>query len=958
MGDTTNNQWGTITIQVPDSLQSFQDKINTTAEFLVAVLDIALTALELTKTFLVGYLDPIAALVQAIITEIEDLVTDMRQIGIYITGDWKLLEWPYQELKGGFQEYQRRMISRLTDLTDPTRPDVSANTKTLAMFFYLSVDTSEVQRVVGFIRQLLAFFGQSTSVQGSMPIPVLGTVQYGVDAIDIIHPKSIPDSFALSATPPSLAKIRWSLASTSAKSPFNPIPPLPPGGFIVSVSTLPDGLKVMFDSPQSDTSLQPSVSDHDHHIQPRDYGQVVVKDSGQPLILFGGTDMFPSSNLNVNGDTPVYYNDTLNMVGATRVYAQAATGSDSIIPLDDLLYANKKLLQRVFYVPSAEKLAAWATGEYGFVLDAQDMPYTCTFEKDKSGKITPASIEVATTGYVRVATCSKAAYDKQAKYILSPPNARGGSPYVSAALDGLSTMDIGAWSHPVRVTFPSADTHAYLDALKTALLVLVLSRPDLKLYDPSACTLEVQKGVLAGKILRPHEVHHHCGLEKMAHLADMVMSNYQKSIQATTGVTPVDFRSMLINAIDKVAHNIHNTTGSNSQIEKIVAGQTKYLRSVTWGDIIKASHPDVKNTGVSKLTLLDSLQSSDPNSGLAMNPYCIGIDSNVVGQWFHVSGAIQDRLPHMMEVLVGGKDLSMPGDKVVVKDKVPDFMATLNHGQQRFYEQFIQPDGSIAVEDEFIPFLDTTTSKIHIHGSADLSPVFFVGSQLLQQLRSDTENYSTSKNGAVFYCRGMFAKTNNGQIFSEASVALSLAASAIRRSSKDSAWIALRAFDILPSMDDFFATLTDWAKSLQKSVKSIVDTIKRYIEFIEGRLVEIQALIRRINDTLQGMVGFAFQIPQCSFLSVVSDGTYGVVGDLTNAKNKPGDGPLSYGAGIAVVIPFGPAIAMDLIRAIMSPKDGNPVAGTMLANKSNTSVVGIEGLPAPTPPGDEPPDVL
>jgi hypothetical protein len=84
----------------------------------------------------------------------------------------------------------------------------------------------------------------------------------------------------------------------------------------------------------------------------------------------------------------------------------------------------------------------------------------------------------------------------------------------------------------------------------------------------------------------------------------------------------------------------------------------------------------------------------------------------------------------------------------------------------------------------------------------------------------------------------------------------------------------------------------------------------------------------------------------------------GVVGDLTNAKSKPDDSPLAYGAGIAVIIPFGPALAMDLIQALINAIKGDPNPDATMATMPTVTVVGIEGLPLSTPPGDEPPDVL
>jgi hypothetical protein len=835
------NQWGTVTFQIPDQLEAVRDKINTTAEFLVSVLDIALTALELVKTFLVGYLDPIGALVAAIIAEVESLVTDMRQLGIYITGDWKLLKWPYNDLQGGFQDYQRRMIGRLTDTTDPTRPDVSANTKVLAMFFYMSANTSDVDRLVVFVRKLMAFFRQSVTQEGSLPIPVPGTVQYGADAVSILNPSSIPEAFAKSPTPPALAKISWGMTSTSARSPFNPIPPLPPGGFIVSVSTVQDGLKVVFDAPQSNTSLQPSVTDATKTAQPREYGPVRIQDSGTPLVLFGGSDMVQVGFLDYNG----YLENGVPKAGKSRVYGQLATGSDGVIPLEELYVTSsgQYLMQRVFYVPQDSKWASWATGGYGFVLAKDDMPYTCVWEKQSDGTIIPkaGSIELATTAYVRIAAVSPLAYEKQLQYVFGPPNGRAGRPYIDAILDNkLSSPDLGAWSRPVRVTFPGGNTQVYLEALKAALLVLVLSRPDLKLYDPSFQPLEVQKNVLAGKIVRDGEVKANCGLEKMVHLTDMVIENYQTSITKVGVKTPRDFRKMLLDSIERVAHNIYNTTGQNTQIEKIVAEQTKYLRTVTWGEILLANNLNLskKSPAMAKSTLLQSLESQDTTLGLAMNPWCIAgddVSALVVDRWMRIKGGvIRGRNPHMFEVFEGGVSPAIPGDVIVPADKVGDFLDQVAPSMVEFYTPFLQSDGSILVPEDRRALLDGLSVSIFIHGSADRSPVFYYDYDGLVKLQSGMKNYNYKEMGTMFYCRGLFANTNGGQIFQEAATALQIAAAAITRSSQDSAWIALRAFDIFPAMDDFFETLANWMKSLQKSIKSIVDTIKRYIEFIEA----------------------------------------------------------------------------------------------------------------------------
>lgn len=970
------NQWGTISVQIPDYLADTRERINTTAEFLVSVLDVTLTALEFAKTFLVGYLDPIAAIVAAIVAEVNGILADLRQIGMYITGDWgKFLEYPFHQLEGGFQEYQRRMIARLTDMTDPSRPDVSAHTKVLSMFFYLSVDVSEILRLIKFIQMMAKFFQQSYPHGGSLPIATLTPVKYGADAVDVLHPKSLAAQLQTSPQPPAVAKLSWTLSSTSTKSPFNPFPPIPPGGFVVTVSTLEKGLKLMFDCPKSDTSMDTSVKDPANQVQPREYGQVRLAETGEPLILFGGAGIIPPINLGENS-----YNSSLDSKGnvkngKTRIYAQKVAGDDGVIPLELLKAPDSKgvlryLLQQTFYVPSAEKWASWASGDYGYVLNAADMPYTCTWKHNTDGTITPENIEPATTFYVQVASCSKEAYDTKLQYQFLPPNARGGQPYVEGSL-GSNAGGVGAWSKPVRVTFPSVNTKAYLDALKTALLVLVLSRPDLTVYDPNDLSYadSYHKKIAAGRDVIPQNALLATGLEPMRHLADMVLSNYRQEIEKKN-IQPMVFRKTLMDHINRAATNIYNMTGSNAQIEKIVVDQTHLLRTVTWGTIFNATHPEKKLFDnapfVAPSTLLDSINPDKEgcvqDTGISSNPYCIGHTESVVKEWFYVQGFIQDRKPQMMEMVEGGH---VAGNGISTQMVVPvelgvgTFRNGLNPGMRAFYEQFQQADGGIVVDPkyQYQDQLNSLASRSLITGSADLSPVFYLRSHIMDTITSASP-VGGSANAGIFYCRGLLTKFNDGQLVHEAEVALSLAASAIRRSPNDGPWIALRLLDVFPSLEDFFATIKNWLNAVSKSIQSIVDTIKKYIAFIEARVADLQNLIRKINDILQNLLGWAFQIPKCSFLALVSDGTQGVVGDLVNAKTKPSDSPLAYGAGIAVVIPFGPSFAMELIQDLLKGQAGTPDSGTLMTVVPPTAI-GIEGLPTPTiSTEDVPPDTL
>ena len=231
-----------------------------------------------------------------------------------------------------------------------------------------------------------------------------------------------------------------------------------------------------------------------------------------------------------------------------------------------------------------------------------------------------------------------------------------------------------------------------------------------------------------------------------------------------------------------------------------------------------------------------------------------------------------------------------------------------------------------------------------------MSPVFYFG---------DLANPSK-----ILYCRGLFAKSdlvtaqnaNQGSIFEQAALTLRVAGAAIRRSPQDGDWLFVRWFDTMPGLEDFLATLANWVEALQSALQSIVDTIRKYIEYIESRLVELQQLIKRINALLQSILGFAFQIPQCNALVMVSDGTSGVLSDLITAQNKPVDSPLAYGGGVAVVIPYAPSFTLiDLLLEFWKPSPGNPGDGGM--GQDLQTLQGITGIPE-IPPDPVEPDVL
>ena len=959
-----DHEWGTLAFEVPDFLEAARNDINTVAEALVTALDIALIALNLAKAFLIGLIDPIAALVQALINEIEGFLRDLQQLGVYITGDWKLMKWPYQDLVGGFDAYERRMIARLTDQTDPTRPDLPPTTAVMSIFFYLSVDISDIQKLVRFLMQLIQFFNQSYNPPGGKPVPVITEVNYGSAAASSLQPMSLPDFFDSDQgdAPPNIVQVKWKVPPPVQKNPNNPFPPLPPGGFLVTVSTIRDGIQVVYDRPQANAGKVKDITGKGS--QPREYG--VVRDVlGRPLVLHGGLDTFylPDS---------LGYNQAIDAGklkdGVSRIYGKLADGT--LIPLEDLstdIGGEKRVFfQKTFLVPIANVATQWATSEYMITLNAKDMPITGTIQVNSDGTISIINERETSNFYVRVASTTTGIGDGTDTYqydlaaaapaLNTPP-----SPVVASMIDiDTEVSDTSVFSNPRTITFPSTFAKQYLETVQAALVVLFLSRPDLVPLDTlgGVLTKEQKDNIASKKMLLNNVALERCGLEGVQQLTGYLYKDYSAMVEKKNVPVVKGFRQDLLNQVQRVAHQIYSETGPIPAAEEAIVQQTQELREVTWGQIFKEVHPGIYNslssTGdMDSMTLLWALSEYSLNRGLGLNPYSMGMAEEAADNLFTIPNVIQDRDPQMMEGQIGQGDPTFQTKLLVPASEAKAYLDTLSPALLPIYEKCIQSDGSIVVDPGYSGYINNLGTNTRTEGSADLSPVFFVN-------RDGLESWSPGTQAGVYYCRGLFAKYKHGELLRQAALTLSVAGSRLVRSPEDGEWIALRFFDQFPSWQEFLAQLVNWMKAVQKSLKSVVDTILKYIEFVEARIVELQQLINRINALLQLMLGYAFHIPKCSALFNVSNGTSGVLTDLVTAKGKPEDSPLAYGAGICVVIPVGPVLVMDIYRAIFVSEDGAPQPGETLGSSTLPfpAAVGIEGLPPVPVPPDTGPDVL
>lgn len=1001
VADVTN-KWGTLSFAIPDFLEEVRDTVNDFAELLIAYLEIANLALEFIKGFVKAYLDPMVIIIEAIIAEILTFLRDLKQIGIYITGDWNLTAWPLEDLRGGFQAYERRMIARLVDRTDPTRPDAPSTLKVIALFGYLSVDPSGFERLINFIISMMRMFGLNYFPDTSVfPVPSIQSIKYSGDIFNFRDLRSALGGW--DGTPPHKARVVWTTQPASQKHPLNPYPLLGPSGYLVTVSTIPEGIPLKFARVRNTTDKKGADGDQDKQVQPREYGD--VRDpNGLPIKLFGGAEMlsFKGSDFEYNagiGDNGVPQD------GYCQVFGALDAASNEVITLESLGPSSTGLgtlgdgrgseffLQRTFLITEGVTLAQWFAGEYSAILDLADMPHHARWEKQPSGQFRPSDQGTAGTYYVRVWSVGEQVAEELTvpKWDFLPPEFRtnvwkSGEPFIIDLKSGPAS--IGNPSQSGKITFVGANTLSYLKALQTALLVLVLTRSDL----PTLEEVEAVKGKAmadkyrAGEVPAQGFVLNPTGLEDARHLLDRIYPDI-KSLEVADQ-NPQKWRSDLYTNIRRVAQELYDLAGPNARIERAIVEAAPNLLSLTVGEALGAVDSPMDATWQIYLTengwedplLLEAFNPDNPVSqsldfGFAPNPLSIGMKSTDVDDIFYLPAAVSGR----------------ETDFVVYEDAQAEWVASeddpatalqirldATDGVARVYDKFTLADGSLSLPDDFRSYMTVKTGLPRYLSSGDSTPVFVVRRDLLEgfdkystyylDLQEKQEKLSAADKQithfdwpGIAFTRGMLRQAQVEQaggldispILAQAALVLRVAGA--EKPPADGEWIALRLFNVWPEVEEFLRALENWVTALADAVRSVADAIVKYIEFLQSQIVELQQLIRRINAIIQSFLNFAFALPEFSGLMLLSNGTDGVLADLVAAENKPSDSAQSFGGGIALVVPFAPSFIFD----ILAMTEGAPDPNALTSVSRPPDAIGTEGVePGPGAPPTDEPDVL
>ena len=848
--------WTTIQPSLEPILQPINaiiKAIDSVLAFLIAILNVVQFILNIIKAFLIGLLNPIRAIIEAIIAEIRQIISDLRQAGLYIADDMEFLQTkPVDlgpELLGGFDTYERRMLSRLLDRTDPTRPDFSSATAVVALFGYIS--SGDIFALMELIRRIAAFFGKRTGNKGApFPAPTTPTTKlgsYGSPAVTFIPANTLTGA-------PDSVQVAWTMPSTA--TPFSK----PPKGFLVHVSTVPDGFGVRAFKPNRENS------------QNVDNLPVLAMaatnpDDGSELRLYGGL-----SDIGFGGSPSVFTNNDISDPHATKLLL-ALDQNTPLIPPDQLaeIDSGPPLGAATYYFdqPLAGLLPGGAS--YSCTLRKSQLPQQITVEAS-SGTVTVGS-EDAETWYVRVRPVTKTFHDTSGLtgnpnapgivasdgsddtklYTVTQDQVVGAKGIVLDPTNAAQAGQFGPASQAATFTIPSADTLEFIGAIKTALAICILVRPDL------VEVVRDEDGDLQPEA-NTYGEGQSTGLESLSKLlAAMQVSPalYEESAD------PRVFANRVQRKVNLLTDFMLAQYTPSPAILEALSDQMQTLTAFKWSDI-NSRWPDE--------TILECLDNTGPDKGIAGRPGGYGDDGKKrlrKGPVFTESGLWLERYPTFpIKFDRSGTPIEVAARTVF--------------GTDVFFEG---------------------------QGWSDYCPVLYT---LPEGRTVSTSSYRLY----IQYVRALLLEHESGEVLNAASSVLNVAGAVMLRLNPGQ-WTAIRFLDeVLRPVDALLTDVESFLLAILDGLQGVIDKIIAYIEGIQARIYQLQALIEKIRALLNSLT--LFDLPSFSGLVLVENGTAGIASALVTAGNKPSDGPAAYGGGAVVLFGGLPTVILELIALILA----------------------------------------
>jgi hypothetical protein len=603
--------WFTADIDLTKLLEPIQpvlDAVDGLLELLIDVLNVLQAILDTIKAFIVGLLDPIRALVEAIINEIRAFIEDLRNLGAYFyLGDIARVQYPFPELRGGYAAFQRRMLTAYVDPSDPKRPTFSSSSAVLSVYFYLSVQVTDLYKIIELVVAICRFFNLNrATVPYPVPLPV--AVTYGTSTA-LLNKFSTLGVSLTTGDDAEYALVEWQMPAGGQAFIGSAGPA--PNGFIIDVCTEPNGLLVTADGPD------PKSNNGGDTARVR-YPVLDPALPSAPLQVYGGTDTIRFG--------PVGGGSTTNGIDVNATYAFLSTtqaGSrTSLVALSELLRLeqenDKRYLGRSFFVKNGLFSAMTSGQTFSAVIPKSLLPWTGEFEREGgsprgalsvTGDYQPATYSVVVRAVSKaISDALTASGPKGAGTVRSPYYDFGPSLYyvndaVVRGVTGSGVLpqqlegDFSATSSPLELTFPGP----VADVIASALTVALLSRADLVVLDADPT---------ASGGFQPNAAYLATGLETTASdvFKYLRVSNPTKYYET---VSPAKFRGDLKKKIYGYLSFLLPKISATLPLVEQAEASAGVLLAFKWSDV---------NPAYPSLTLLESLADPSRSTGVFPSP--------------------------------------------------------------------------------------------------------------------------------------------------------------------------------------------------------------------------------------------------------------------------------------------------------------------------------------------------
>jgi hypothetical protein len=500
------------------------------------------------------------------------------------------------------------MLARLLDTTDPNRPNFSTASAVLAIFAYVSAEDAVL--LIKLIFQIIAFFGDKDPVYTKVyPPPTTPNVKFGPTGT--FNFKNLSSAISAETVPDSIS-LTWEMPTSGGF--FTPAPK----GFLVHVSTTPDGYGVLAYSPNSTGTMK--VED-----LPKNFLVGVNPADGAPLKLFGG-----ASDLGTGDKSRDYSKFQTTTPQSVRLFLTQGQNTPPFDP--DLMLKDTDVPHgAATYYVKAGWIPSMGPGQtFTAYLSKSMLPKKITPVFD--GAEANLEVEETDTFYIRVRALTKA-YADGISISSAPPGAPvlvGASnlhPFnvsVESVLASTSNkylipnppsisvpfQEFTEASSPAVVTFPSASLKGYVYSVQVAVLVAILCRIDLteQPVDDDGNPIFAKGTYTLG---RP------TGLEGMTDIL------YRFGINPNTFYNesdPFTFRKKLLSVTNNITNILMSSPPSQSVMDLVVESAAE-LTDFKWSDI----SPDYPPYGI-----LGSVFDTEMSSGVAANPKGAGVDTTGV----------------------------------------------------------------------------------------------------------------------------------------------------------------------------------------------------------------------------------------------------------------------------------------------------------------------------------------